>query len=259
MEQIVRVKPIQIPTSRVNIKSIEKTTSGILPGVSHTLAPVLDSFGRVKTGTNEEDYAKIMEKETNPPPFNDFYSKLSFRIGEDGRELNLSISKHKLIYNFLLTLKTVAKEGEKINPSIHKYFIEDENEKAIKQLGTIQAKKEAYSMFDKMSPKDVRDFLVLYGKDASTVSDDVAQAKLGELLENDPKRFTTLFNDNNKEIRINLQKLSREGIVRKEGSSYFYGDKGENPVFLGATEEMAVVFLNDDENQELYISLISQI
>jgi hypothetical protein len=109
-----------------------------------------------------------------------------------------------------------------------------------------------------MSPEDVRDFLVLYGKDPKSVSDDIAQAKLGEFIETDAEKFITLFKDNNKEIKINLQKLARAGVVRKENKAYFYGEEGD-AVFLGPTEEMAVEFLKNPENQELYITLITQV
>jgi hypothetical protein len=84
-------------------------------------------------------------------------------------------------------------------------------------------------------------------------------AKLGEYIELDPQKFISLYKDENREVRINLHKLTRKGILRKENGAYFYGEKDDNPVFLGATEEMAIVKLIDPENQDLYVTLISQL
>lgn len=258
MDNIVKIKVIEVPTSRINVKSSKKTTPAILPGVSHTLAPPMDSFGQLVTGTSKSDYDKIMKDEINPPEYMEFFSKLTIKISEGGKELNLSIPKHLLMYNLAKKIKTVASEKEVVNPSVHRYYIVDENAQALKKLSGIQIKTRAYKLFAEMSPNDARDFLVLYGKDSKSVNDDIVQAKLGELIESDAEKFVSLYEDNNKEVKIVLQKLTRMNILRKEGKSYFYGDEGE-AVFLGATQEMAVEFLKDPENQELYIALISEL
>jgi hypothetical protein len=71
MENIVKIRVIDIPTSRINVKSSKKTTAAILPGVSHTLAPAMDGFGRIITGTTEKDYNELMSKEVNPPSYSE--------------------------------------------------------------------------------------------------------------------------------------------------------------------------------------------
>jgi hypothetical protein len=258
MDRVVKIKVVEIPTSRINVKSSKKMTPGILPGVRHTLAPAMDKFGRLITGTTKEEYDKIMKGEINPPSFNEFFERISVKIDENGKDLNLSMPKHQLIYNFIKKLKQVADEKENVNPALHKFYIEDEDEKALKKLDTIKDKTKAYKIFASMSPEESRDMLVLYGKNASSSSDDVVQAKLGELVETNPSKFISLYNDNNREVKINLEKLTNKGVIRKEGKAYFYGDEGE-AIFLGSTKEMAVEFLKDSENQELYIALISEL
>ena len=259
MGPIVKIKVVEVPTSIMNVKSSKATTPKILPGVYHAISPCLDSFGRMVTGVTSEEYNKIMSTDAgNPIPYNEFYTNFCVKISDSGKELDLSIPKHKLMYALLKTSKEVASNKEEINPAVHTFYIEDENEEAVKKLTAIQSKKEAYSLFAEMTSKEVRDFLVLFGKSSDNVSDKVAEAKLGEMIDVNPEKFIKLYNDVNKEVKINLRKLVQKGIIRKEGKAYFYGEEGE-AIFLGSTEELAIVYLGEANNQDLYISLLTEL
>jgi hypothetical protein len=259
MGQIVKLKVVEVPTSIMNVKSSKGTTPKILPGVNHSISPSLDSFGRMNTGVTSEEYMKIMSADGGEPiPYQKFYTNFCIKVSDKGKDLDLSIPKHKLMYALLKISKEVAKNKAEVNSAVHTFYIEDENEEALKKLSSIEAKKVAYSLFSEMAPSEIRDFLVLFGKDVSNVSDKVAEAKLGELIEINPGKFTKMFKDVNKEVKINLRKLVANGIVRKEGPVHFFGEEGE-AVMLGSTEELAMAFLTDAKNQDLYISLLQNL
>lgn len=256
MGQIVKIKVVEVPTSIINVKSGKATTSKILPGVYQTISPGMDSFGRIVTGVDSEQYIKIMTEEGKEiVPYSKFFENFCIKISDSGKELDLSIPKHQLMYALAKVSPRVAKNKLELNPAVHTFYIEDEDKEALTKISSIQSKRKAYSLFAEMSPNEMRDFLILFGKESSNVNDAVAEAKLGELIEVNPDRFVKYYNDVNKEVKIVLRKLTNKGIVRKEGKAYFYGDEGE-AVFLGSTEELAIVFLGEPKNQDLYIALL---
>lgn len=257
----VKLEVVQVPASRMDVKSGKKFTKKILPGVSHALAPGMDRYGRVVTGCTEEEYDEIMEGDlgvSEPLSYPQYFRNFCVKVTADGKELNLEIPEHQLIYRFLKTLPEVAKSKKLVNSSVHNFYLIDEEAEAEKQLSEIDFKMKAYSYLNDMSAEDIIEFLVLYGKEYRNVSPSLAKAKLGELIETNPERFITLYQDNSREVKIKLRMLQRIGIIRKEGPAYFYGAEGD-AIMLGASEELAIAFLSEMKNQELYISLIKML
>jgi hypothetical protein len=255
---IVKLEVVLVPNSTTDVKSSKKMTPKILPGVTHTLAPVLDKYGRIVTGCTEEKYKEIIANDmgsTEPLSYFDFYKNFFVKVTSKGKELNLDVPKHKLIYEFLKTQPDVANNGEKVNSSKHFFYLIDKEEEAKSKLSSIDFKMKAYSYLNEMGSEDIGSFLVLYGKDFRNVSPALSKAKLGELIEKDPAKFISLYEDNNREVRTNLRKMVLHSIVRKEGPAHFYGDEGD-AIFLGGSEELAVEFLKENKNQDLYINLL---
>lgn len=258
----VKLEVVDIPASTINVKSGRKFTKKILPGVSQTLAPAMDKFGRVITGTNEKDYTEIMAKDdtiAEPLSYKDFYRNLAVKVTDKGKDFDRSIPKHELTYRMLLTLPEVAMNKDEVNSSIHDFYLVDEETEAKEKLTTMDSKIKAFGYLNQMTPEDIKDILFLYGINTLTSSDSLAKAKIGEKIEEDAKTFISLFEDNGRSHRILLRKLLAKNIVRKEGGAYFYGEQGDNPILIGGTEELAVEFLKDVKNQDLYISLLKMV
>lgn len=254
----VKLAVVDIPNSTMDVKSSKGKTKKILPGVTQTLAPVMDSFGRIVTGVTEEKYNEIMSHDqsvTQPIAYVDFYRNFCVKVTDKGREFDLSIPKHQLIYEFLKRCPDVAESSKKVNSSIHTYYLVDEEAEAEKKLSKIDMKMKAYTYLNEMSSDDIVDFLVLYGKDTRSISPALAKSKLGEYIETNPSVFIERYEDNNRQVRTELRKMVVKGIVRKEGPAHFYGNEGD-AIFLGGSEELAVEYLKEIKNQELYRNLL---
>jgi hypothetical protein len=257
----VKLEVVDVPNSTMDVKSSKGTTKKILPGVQQTLAPVLDNFGRRKTGVTAKEYEEIIAEDnsgTEPLSYSEFYLRLAVKVSDQGKEFDLSIPKHKLIYKFLLTLPEVAKNKKDVNTAVHTYYLVDEEAEAETQLSKIDLKMKAYSYLNEMSSEDIVEFLVLYGRDTRNTSSSLAKAKLGDYIENDPQKFISLYEDNNREVRLKLRQMVLHRVIRKEGPAHFYGEEGD-AIFLGGSEELAVEFLKQDKNQELYLNLCGMI
>lgn len=254
----VKLEVVEIPNSTMDVKSSKGKTKKILPGVTQTLAPVMDSFGRIVTGVTEEKYNEIMSHDksvTQPISYIDFYRNFCVKVTDKGKMLDLTVPKHQLIYEFLKTSPDVAESSKKVNSSIHTYYLVNEEAEAEMKLSKIDLKMKAYTYLNEMSSEDIVDFLVLYGKDTRSISPALAKSKLGEYIETDPRKFIERYEDNNRQVRTNLRKMITTGIIRKEGPAHFYGDEGD-AIFLGGSEELAVEFLKETKNQDLYRNLL---
>lgn len=254
----VRVEVVNVPTSYLDVKSGKAKTKKILNGVSQSVDPFLDRNGRVVTGVTKAQYDEIIKDDddiSEPLTYREFYSKFSIKIDNQGLDLDLSIPKHKLMHALLLASPDVSNDEKSVNTAIHTFLLRDEEQEATKIMSAIESKMTAYSYMSNMNPAAIKGILVLYGKDASEVSDVLAKAKLGEFIEKNPKKFIAIYEDNNKVFKINLQRLVNGKILRKDGRAYYYGEDGD-AIFLGGNEELAVQFLKDDKNQELYVQLL---
>jgi hypothetical protein len=250
----VRIDVIDVPNSTRDIKNKTGKTKKILPSINKTLAPVLTRTGSIATGATEEEFKAIMAKDPflRGTDYKEFYNKVSVSIGIGGKEFDLSIPKDHLIWLFLKEHPEVCTDLKTLNPSKHTYLMVDKELEAEEKLTKIEYKVQAYGHLNEMTADEVKDFLILYGRNPDGVSPKVARTLIAEYIESNPSKFVTYYNDASRKYKIDFKKLMDAKILERRGGVYYYGED----VSLGASVEQAVEHLRSNANQELYLRLI---
>lgn len=252
----VKLSIAEMPATRRDVKSSNGKTKKLLVGASLGIAPIIDKvIGKVVTGTTRDEFAELFPGEDYDKFFKGFY----IRISSEGKTLDLAEPMHKIIYNLMKVHPRVCLDPSKYNPGIHQIVLTDKEAEAEARIKLSDRKMKAYRALDEMSTSEMRKFLYLYGVNSKDASDTMIRSKIMEFVESDPDKFNTYYYDANKEERVFLKTLQSKGIVRKNGSSYFYGESGEDSIHLGANDEMAIEFLKNAKNQELKIRLIAEL
>ena len=125
----------------------------------------------------------------------------------------------------------------------------EENNKKFK------VKREAYSAFTKMSLEEMRKCLRLYGIKSDSISNELVESKLNELIENDPQRYLLLWvNNKNKETQYLIEEAISKNIIRKNKNMYYYGTD-----VIGRSMDEAVLMLDDKKNQDIRLAIMQEI
>lgn len=252
----VRIEVVTVPNTSRDIKNKTGKSKKILPTILQTFAPVLGRDGHVKTGTTVKEFDELMAKDpmAGEISYKDYFSNLYVKVGIGGKDLDLTVTKDLLIFNFLQHDPEVCTDLSKLNPSKHVLIMIDKELEAEQKLTTAEAKMQAYAYLNEMDDESIKEFMYLYGKNPDT-SPKVAKATVAEHIESNPGKFVKMFEDSAREYKISFKKLFKAKIIEKRGGVYYYGED----VALGSTNEQVVEFLRSATNQELYINLLKLI
>lgn len=251
MSNIVRIKPIQ-----------KSTWSGFIryKNTKDYITPYYDTTGIIITGLTKEDEVRLgSELKKDLTPGSPFWYEYNIIMTEKERVLNIDYPEQELAYKFLLAHKKIANsETEKIEGKwpAAEYIIYNEEAEAKTKNEKFTLKRRAVTEFNKLSTDQMRDILKLYPGFVNTtsVSSDIVESKLFELVEKDPEKFLTLVGDKNLDMKVFLKDLVAAKILRKNKSAYYYGDD-----HLGHDEESVIAFLDDIQNQSLKIDFKEQL
>ena len=101
----------------------------------------------------------------------------------------------------------------------------------------------------------MRKCLRLFGVKSDTMSNELVESTLFNLIDKQPKKFFDKWVDNKgKETEFLLETAIAKGIIRKDRTQYYYGSE----MFADSLEE-AVSYLDSKKNQDLKLSIINQV
>ena len=249
--RIVTVKPIKV-----------ETWSGFLryKNTKDSIAPMFDSTGTLVTGLTKEDEARLgQELNQNLSKMSPFWYEYRVIMTDKEKKFNLDNPEHELAVKFLKADQRVANSQEEYNQGLFpyaRYIIYDEEVAAKEKNKEFTIKRKAVLEFNKLSLDQMSGLLKLYPGFVNTnsVSGDVIESTLFELLEKDPEKFLLFVGDKKLDMKIFLKDLVQARILRKNKSAFYYG---EDP--LGHDEESTITYLDDPKNQALKIQLGEQL
>jgi hypothetical protein len=227
-------------------------------GTKDPITPYYDSTGLIYTGLNaenQEKFEKLLKVDLSPQ--SDYWKDYKVNmIGTKEKTLELINPENELAYIFLLNHKRIAKSLTDSDIGLKDYYIVDEDAEADLANTKAGIKIKANQLFSKLSNDNKKDILKLYPGFVNTnnVSSKIVDAKLYEELEKDASKFILHAEDKNRDVKILLKDLVKANILRKNKSSYYYGDD-----FLGHDEESAISYIEDPIRQSLKIDLMAQI
>lgn len=186
-------------------------------------------------------------------PFSKFWRDFVVHIHNKELILDLDNPMDFITYKVLMESPRVAesdKNEDRIKKPKAEYAVYDEAEKTKRENVKVTLKKKAWKIFNTASKKEQRDLLKLMGVNSHNASDEIVENKLAEIVENDPIKVIETKNQDNFKMKVFLADCVRTKALRRNSGAYFYGD-----IHLGHDEEMAILFLENPENQEILLAL----
>lgn len=222
------------------------------------ITPYYDSRGVIYTGLLKEDKERLeKELQKDLSPQSSYWHDFSIVMSEKIREFDLSSPEQELAYLFLIGGHRRIADSI-TDPSIGNkdYYIVDENKEAeiINNKAAIKIK--ANKLFSSLSTENKKDILKLYPgfTQIDSVSSEIVDSKLYDLLEQNPSKFIEHAEDKKRDSKLLLKELVQASIFRKNKSSYYYGDD-----FIGHDEESAITYFDDPARQSLKVDLMAQL
>lgn len=222
------------------------------------IAPYWTRSGNKYTGLTQED-AERLEKlcgyqEGYLQAHSEFWNTFAVKIGAKGLTLHTERPMEELQYLFLKGHKRVANGVSNVKPS-HNYILTNRDAEAEEQNKLNKTKREAFAQFNKMSLDDMRKCLRLYGYKSDSMSNELIESKLFELVEKDPNTFFIKWIDNKvKETQYILETAVSKNIIRKNRTNYMYGTD-----MIGNSIDDAVAYLDNKKNQDIRLTIMSEI
>ncbi len=240
-------------TRKVEIRSLNKNKFGglaLYPYSSGTvLVPQLTKSG-FKTGLTKAEETQFEEA-------------LNLKKGELGRKSELWSTveirvKNKAILDLsddwdYLKYKTLF-ENTRVCPSptlTHKYanaeyVLVDEEADAKLESIEIDWEIKAFEHFVKLSEKDKKGVLRIYGVIADNANIDIINTKLHKFLKENPKRFVETLEDKNLENKIFIAELLENEILTKHRNLFKNGDD-----IIGNTTEEVLEYISNPKNSSI--------
>lgn len=247
-ERIIKIKPIS-----------KDSWSGMnrFPKCKDTIAPNQRNGAYAVDLGNDEDRRELERRldlsQGDLSPFSKFWRDFTVHIHDKELILDLNNPMDYISYKVLMASPRVA-ESEKDEHRVLKpkaeYAIYNEEERAKTANMKVNLKKKAWKIFNSASVKEMRDILKLLGVQAHNASTEIVENKLSEFVEESPEKVIAIKDDASFKMKVFLADCIRVKALRRNAGAYFYGD-----VHLGHDEETTIVFLEDPENQEIYLAL----
>lgn len=211
--------------------------------------------GRLYTGLTDTDSERLGTKLNLDLNANSDFWK-TFFIRTSGKDIYLETedSMDELKYLFLKSHKRV-KNSMFEHKATANFVLINEHEEARKSNVHNKAKRQAIRELDRMSSEDHKKALRIYGKRGENLTAEMAENKLFEIVEGDPQGFIDKWiNNQSRETQYLIERAVGENIIRRNKRQYSYGTET-----IGYGIEDAILYLEDPKNQELRMTIISEI
>lgn len=217
--------------------------------------------GVINTGLTESEERKFEKelslKEGTLSKGSTFWDNYTIIIPEEGLVLNTEIPDHNLKYKLLLADPYVVQGEENLKRKANaEYVMTSEEGKAKSENTKRNVIAKAYAIFAKMTKVEISDALYMFGKDSENLDPEIAQNRLGEIVDDNPGKFLEIVGDSQFKDKVWFMKLIKAGIVKKHGTG-----KGTNmplyfeDIMLGNGLAEAIAFVKDKENQAILLGL----
>lgn len=222
------------------------------------IGPVLTRSGNSHTGLTAED-AERLEKLLNfspgtLAPYSSYWKTFAVKISNNELILDTNRPWDELQYLFLKNHKKVANGLSDMKPGTD-YVLINKDSEAQEANKVSKRKREAIKEFDKLSLEDMRKALRLYGYKTDSMSAELVENKLFEIIEKDPETFFLKWvNNKTKDTEFLIQEAIAKNIMRKTKNVYYFGTD-----IIGNSMEDTIAYLNNKNNQDLKMSIMNEL
>lgn len=222
------------------------------------IAPYYTRSGSIYTGLTSED-EKYFEKalgyqEGELARSSNFWSNFVVRIGSQPVLLDDQYPRQAMIIKFLTNHKRVATSLDKLDAG-KDYLLINREAEAIQQNKINKVRRDALKEFDKLSLDQMRKCLRIFGVKSDTMSNELLESTLFNLIDKNPQKFFTVWvNNKTKETQYLIEEAIAKGIIRKDHTQYYYGTE-----MLADSLEDCIAYLDSKKNQDLKLSILNQV
>ena len=222
------------------------------------IAPYYTRSGSIYTGLTSED-EKYFEKalgyqEGELARSSNFWSNFVVRIGSQPVLLDDQYPRQAMIIKFLTNHKRVATSLDKLDAG-KDYLLINREAEAIQQNKINKVRRDALKEFDKLSLDQMRKCLRIFGVKSDTMSNELLESTLLNLIDKNPQKFFTIWvNNKTKETQYLIEEAIAKGIIRKDHTQYYYGTE-----MLADSLEDCIAYLDSKKNQDLKLSILNQV
>ncbi len=219
------------------------------------LSPYLTRAGGKYTGLTPDDEKRLGEAlRQDLSPTSEFFNNFFIRVGDEDVLIDIDAPEGEVKYLFLKNHKRVANGlSDKTKPGAN-YVLINDDEQAKEANKRSQVKRKALKEFDKLSIDDMRKCLRIYGHNADSISNELVEHKLNEIVEENPQRFFDKWVDNKLRVsEYQIKDAIGRNVIRKNRNLYQYGTD-----IIGRSLEEAMAFLSDPENQDIKMAIIKE-
>ena len=166
-------------------------------------------------------------------------------LDEPSDELKyLFLKHHKRVKNSILEHKAGAN-----------FVLINKDEEAKKSNMYNKVKRKASSAFDKLTTEDIKKALRLFGHNADSMSPEVAENKLYDIVEGNPQGFLDRWVNNSvRDTEVLLERTISMNVIRKNKNLYKYGSD-----VIARSKEEAIDYLDSPKNQDVRIIILKQV
>ena len=218
------------------------------------ISPYLTRSGRIYTGLTDEDAERLGAKlKLDLNPRSGFWDTYRIWVGDEDLHLDTSDPLDELKYIFLKNHKRIATSLSDRKPTAN-YVLINREEEAAEANTYNRIKRKALAYFDKMSADEIKKALRVYGYGTESVTDEIAENRLNDLIEDNPQKFFDKWVDNkNRQTEWLLREAISKNVIRKNRNIYKYGSDT-----IGGSLEETVFFLDNPENQDIKRAIIEE-
>jgi len=219
------------------------------------VAPYWTRSGRIYTGLTQTDERRLGDLLGQDLRASSDYWK-NFHIRTAGKDLYLDIEDplNELKWLFLKNHKRV-KASLSEQKATANFVLINKDEEAKRSNVYNKIRRDAIKGFDTLSPDDMRRCLRLYGHKGDTLSNEVAENRLFEIVEGNPQAFLDRWiNNKQRDTEVLVEQAISKNIIRRNKNIYKYGTE-----VIGHTLQETSEFLDDPRNQDIKIVIMKQI
>ena len=222
------------------------------------IAPYYTRSGSIYTGLTPEDekyYEKALGYEEGTLARSSAYwNTFCVKIGSKTLLLDDQFPRQAMIIKFLTGHKRVTTSLDKLDAG-KDYLLINREAEAIEQNKQNKLRRDAIKEFDKLTLEQMRKCLRLFGVKSDTMSNELVESSLFNLIDKSPKKFFAKWIDNKtKDTEFLLEEAIAKGIIRKDRTQYYYGTE-----MFGDSLDEAIAYLDAKKNQDLKLSIINQV
>jgi len=236
------------PLGRGNWSGIRK-----YKGCHDDLGPYFTRSGALYTGLTLEDEKRLgalLGVDLRRSNDNPFWINFFIRTSTNDIILDTDDPMDELKYLFLKNHKQVKKSLLDNNPSAN-FVIINKDEEAKVENSVNRLKRTAIREFDKLSPTEIRKALRILGYNAESMSSEVAENKLYNLVEANPKKFLDKWVDNkSREIEVLVETAISKNVITKNKTVYRYGSE-----IIGHNLQDTLDYLSNPLNQDIRLTI----